>query len=182
MNNKVLHKADVQYFVEETAIEQALEATYDEAKDLSFAGLDKTDENEKSSIIELRNDPIISRLHDYRRFVSDQVVEFGRAVLANKVSLRVAISSVFRVNLILGTKYSIQDLYKGAKIVSSEDPEAYDKVYVEYNSVDLGIINTYKSRLEKMCMACHDCLFNDLFDKETLYKYLPVIYFLNTLY
>lgn len=178
MDNKVLHKTDVQYLVEETIIDQELEASYDEAKDLSFAGLEKTDENDKSSIIELRNDPVIARLHDYRRFVAQQVTEFGRAVFANKISLREAMTGIFKINLILGTKYTIKDFYKGAKVVTSDNPDAYDKVYIEYESVDLSIANSFKNRLEKMCMACNDCLFNNLYDKETLYKYLPVIYFL----
>lgn len=182
MNTNLLSKENVQYLVEETSIEQALEATYDEAKDLSFAGLEKTDENDKSTIIELRNDPILSQLHDYRLFVSRHVSDFGRAVLANKIPLKDAMVGVFKINLVLGTKYSIEDLFKGAKVAQSEDKEAYEKVYVEYSSVDLGIVNTFKSRLEKICMACCDCLFNDMYDKPTLNKYLPTIYCISSMY
>ena len=182
MGNTVLHQKDVQLLVEEAAIEKDLELSYDEAKDLSFAGLEKTSEEDKSTIIELRNDPVISRLHDYRRFVSEQVGEYGRAVLSNKIGFRSAMISVFKLNLVLGTKYSIQDLYKGAKITGTESSEdSWEKAFVEYDSVDLGIVNTFKSRLEKICMACNDCLFHDLFDKETLSKYLPTIYCVDSL-
>ena len=182
MNTNLLTKENVQFLVEEASIEQALETSYDEAKDLSFAGLEKVDEHDKSTIIELRNDPVLARLHDYRLFVSDQVTGFGKAVLANKISLSRAMNGVFKINLVLGTKYSVEDLFKGAKIVSTDDKEAYEKVYVEYSSVDLGVVNTFKSRLEKICMAVSDCLFNDLYDKEVLNKYLPTIYCISSLY
>lgn len=130
-------------------------------------------EESKSSIINFRNEDVISEAIDSDMFVSSQVKTLSDLCFKKKVSFNEAYVDVYKINLVLGSDYKIKDVFNESKVVLEDD-----NTFVEYKTINLDIVNSFRNKLLRESSICNDCLYSDLYDDSILTEALPKLVFL----
>ncbi len=164
-----MHSADMAYLTESAMIESANEQLLNEAVCQVKTDLEGT--SDASDIIEFRNAYPNGKLADPSAFVAEGMQRFAAPFIKKSVTLKEAEDMLFRMNKALNSDYMIED------IVRDPRREAKDgSTVISFSTPISARFKELESRLTYMAEACHDCMYDDLFDADTLKEYLPVLY------
>ena len=179
LNESLMSTSGVNLLVVETVLDKQLNEEYKKSIEnvkLLIEGLNVNPES-KSSIINFRNEDVISEALDTDNFVSSQIKSLSDLCFKKSISFNEAYNDVYKINLILGTDYKIKDIFTEAKVISENDD-----LTVSYKNIDLGIVNKFRNKLIYESSICNDCLYNDLYDESLITESMPKLYFLQKNY
>lgn len=166
----LMRSSDISYLTEETMIEAANETALDEAVSQVASDLSSIS-GDASDIIEYRNMYPNRKLTDADAFVEEGMRRFASPFIKKSITLKEAADFLFRLNKATGRDYAIED------ILVDPRREAKDgETMIVFESVVSARFKELEAKLTYMAEACHDCLYEDLFDADTLSEYLPVLY------
>lgn len=166
--NKMLNTKDITLLVKTTHLEESCNTKLAEIKKSILASLENINEDDKCSIIELRNKPMICELADTDNFINENLQFIHDIVFSKSIALSEAVNILFNVNTVLNKNYELCDLYNNMKL--SENAEN-----IEYDNVNITVLNDYRNRLEQKATYCNECLFGDLYNTTVLSEDLPIL-------
>lgn len=167
----LMHSSDISYLTEETMIEAANERALNEAASQVAADLGSVSGDDASMIIEYRNAYPNRMLADADAFVEEGMRRFASPFIGKSVTLKEVSDLLFRMNKATGRDYAIKDI-----LVDPRRESKGGETRIVFESAVSSKFKEMESRLTYMAEACHDCLYEDLFDADTLREYLPVLY------
>lgn len=167
----LMHSSDISYLTEETMIEASNEIALNEATTQVATDLSSVSGEDASEIIEYRNTYPNGKLADADAFVEEGIRKFASPFIKKSVTLKEASDLLFRMNSATGKDYMIKDILVDPRRESKDG-----ETRIVFESAVSSKFKEMESRLTYMAEACHDCLYEDLFDADTLREYLPVLY------
>jgi hypothetical protein len=167
----LMRSSDIKYLAEGTMMEATNEAELEEAASRVASGLSSISGEDASGIIEFRNADPNGRLADADGFVEEGMRRFASPFIKKSVTLKEAVDLLFRMNKATGKEYAIEDI-----LIDPRRDSKNGETVIVFESTASSKFKEMESRLTYMAEACHDCLYEDLFDADTLREYLPVLY------